>query len=47
MIDDERKWMDECDRRTDERNQRLDDLYEYRDTAPVKKPDDEGEKDDE
>lgn len=45
MIDDERKWMDECDRRTNELNERLDDAYEFRDTEPFKKSDDEGEKD--
>jgi hypothetical protein len=47
MIDDERRWMEECDRRREERDRRLDDLYEYRDTEPFKKSDDEGEKDDE
>ena len=45
MIDDERKWMDECDRRTNELNERLDDAYEFRDTEPFKKSDDEEEKD--
>ena len=32
MIDDERKWMDECDRRREERDRRLDEEWEYRDT---------------
>jgi hypothetical protein len=41
MIDDERRRTDEWDRRIEERNQRLDDLYEYRDTSatPDPKPD--------
>ena len=44
MIDDERKWMDECDRRREERDRRLDEEWEYRDTDGYET--DEGEKDD-
>ena len=37
-IDDERRWMEESDRRTEERNKRLDEEWEYRDTAPGPEP---------
>jgi hypothetical protein len=47
MIDDERRWMNECDRRREQLDRKLDDEWEYRDTKPFKKSDDEGEKDDE
>ena len=47
MIDDERRWMNECDRRREQLDRKLDDEWEYRDTAPFKKSDDEGEQDDE
>jgi hypothetical protein len=47
MIDDERRWMNECDRRREQLDRKLDDEWEYRDTEPFKKSDDEGEKDDE
>jgi hypothetical protein len=43
MIDDEKKWAEECDRRREERDRRLDDEWEYRDTEGY--PTDE-EKDD-
>ena len=43
MIDDEKRWIEECDRRREERDRRLDEKWEYRDTDgyPV-----EDEKDD-
>lgn len=33
MIDDEKKWIEQCDRRREERDRRLDEEWEYRDTA--------------
>ena len=45
MIDDEKKWIEECDRRREALDRRLDEEWEYRDTEPFKKSDDEGEKD--
>ena len=32
MIDDEKRWIEECDRRREERDLRLDEEWEYRDT---------------
>jgi len=46
MIDDEKRWIEECDRRREERDRRLDEEWEYRDTRPFQKSEDEGEKDD-
>ena len=45
MTDDEKKWTEEVDRRREELDRRLDEEWEYRDTEPFKKSDDEGEKD--
>ena len=45
MIDEEKRWIEECDRRREERDRRLDEEWEYRDTEPFKKSDDVGEKD--
>jgi hypothetical protein len=45
MIDDEKRWIEECDRRSEELDRRLDEEWEFRDTEPFKKSDDEGEKD--
>jgi hypothetical protein len=44
MIDDEKKWAEEVDRRREELDRRLDDDYEYRDTDGYDT--DEDEKDD-
>ena len=46
MIDDEKRWVEECDRRRETIDRRLDEEWEYRDTEPFKKSEDEGEKDD-
>jgi hypothetical protein len=43
MIDDEKRWIEECDRRREELDRRLDEEWEYCDTEPFKKPDDEGD----
>jgi hypothetical protein len=44
MIDDEKKWAEEVDRRREELDRRLDDDYEFRDTDGYET--DEVEKDD-
>ena len=46
MRDPEKQWMEECDRRREELDCRLDEEWEYRDTEPFTKSEDEGEKDD-